>query len=375
MNGKLKETLEPYTQNVVEEPVLVEEPIMIEEPVIMEEPLVDEEPPLKSVIVARIQAEDASWVYENFNANPEIRPLVYTADDPLAPLHPPQNKANEVMIYLTYIIDHYYNLSSVNIFLHAHRISDHTNALLSNDAVETVNRISTARVLREGYMNLRCHWHRGCPAHIHLGNVEEDGSKLEQGPITTSWRELFPGTRMPRVLSQPCCAQFAVSKEAIVRVEWEQWVKWRQWVVETELSNYFSGRVWEYIWQYVFTKESVVCPIEHICYCDGYGVCFGGDEQYKEYFNMLKEKEKLTVEVAGWKTAIDNAQVLQEEGLLDLAMHVEVPEDGAYLEMQRRLHELEVWLVTSLEEAKMRGDVPMHRAQEVGRPWKEGDGF
>lgn len=63
-----------------------------------------------------------------------------------------RNKGHEVMAYLSYIIDHYNNLSDVNIFLHSHRYAWHNNDLLGGDAVQMVKRLSAERVQREGFM-------------------------------------------------------------------------------------------------------------------------------------------------------------------------------------------------------------------------------
>lgn len=63
-----------------------------------------------------------------------------------------RNKGHEVMVYLSYIIDHYENLSDVNVFLHSHRFTWHNNELLGNDAAEMVRRLSAERVQREGFV-------------------------------------------------------------------------------------------------------------------------------------------------------------------------------------------------------------------------------
>lgn len=125
------------------------------------------EPYTKMLVIPHTLSEDTAWVEENFGGDPHISHAIYTADDLSAPLHPPKNKGHEVMIYLSYIIDHYQNLSDVNIFMHSHRLGWHNNELLETDAVQMVGRLSAERVQREGYMNMRCHWEPGCPAWMH----------------------------------------------------------------------------------------------------------------------------------------------------------------------------------------------------------------
>jgi hypothetical protein len=75
------------------------------------------------------------------------------------------------MICLTYIIDFYSNLSDINISMHAHQDAWHNDELLDHDSVKIISRLSSERVQREGYMNLRCNWEPGCPSWMHPGTV------------------------------------------------------------------------------------------------------------------------------------------------------------------------------------------------------------
>lgn len=61
------------------------------------------------------------------NANPDIfeyswRHAIYAVDQPDSEryLHTPKNKGKESMAYLTYLIDHYDNLTDVQVFVHSH---------------------------------------------------------------------------------------------------------------------------------------------------------------------------------------------------------------------------------------------------------------
>lgn len=110
----------------------------------------------KTIVMPRTKDEDASWVDDNFGEDKYIRTSIYSVDDSSADLHPPRNKGHEAMIYLSYIIEQYENLSDVNIFMHSHRYAWHNDELLDNDAVQMISRLSAERVQREGYMNMRC---------------------------------------------------------------------------------------------------------------------------------------------------------------------------------------------------------------------------
>ncbi|KAI9055287.1 hypothetical protein LZ554_000249 [Drepanopeziza brunnea f. sp. 'monogermtubi'] len=318
----------------------------------------------KTLVIPRTHAENVDWIDENFGPDANIDWKIYVVDQPDAQLHPPQNKGHEVMVYLSYIIDHYDDLSDVNIFMHSHRHAWHNNDLLGSDAVQVVSRLSSERVIREGYMNLRCHWDPGCPGWMNPGNIEEDVNKQEETMLGKSWSELFPLDAIPNVLAQPCCAQFAISRDRIRGLPLARYVAFREWLLKTNMSDYFSGRVFEYIWQFIFTGKNVVCPKEHVCYCDGFGICFGGEEEYDVYNEKLKERTHMEEE-------LQELKVLRNNGQQDF----ELPEGRKYIELQENVEGLRAWCEREKDNARARGDVAEYRAREVGRSWKDGDGF
>jgi hypothetical protein len=114
------------------------------------------QPYTKMVIIPQTKHDDVSWVSENFGGSETIHTSIYRVDNSSAGLHSPKNKGHEVMVYLSYIVNNYDNLSDVNIFMHAHRFSWHNDDLLENDSVQMIARLSAERVQREGFMNLRC---------------------------------------------------------------------------------------------------------------------------------------------------------------------------------------------------------------------------
>jgi len=223
--------------------------------------------------------------------------------------------------------------------------------------------------------NLRCHWEPGCPSWIHPGVIEEDISKQEETMLARSWSELFPFDPIPNVLAQPCCAQFAISRDRIRSIPLATYVFYRDWLLRTPLSDYISGRVWEYIWQFVFTGKNVVCPKEHICYCDGFGVCFGGEDEYNAFYEKQLEKLRLEEELQAWRENYYKLSEISEDSTteeLEKELQVEA-EKGA--ELDRRISGLQSWCEERKASAKERGDIARYRAQEAGRPWRDGDGF
>jgi hypothetical protein len=255
----------------------------------------------RTLVVARTHDADTTWVDAVAAEDSLLEPVVYTVDiDTTNATTPtvPQNKGHEVMVYLTYIIEHYFTLRDITLFMHADRLTWHNNELLDLDSARMVRRLRSEYVADRGYANLRCQHDPGCPAHVHLDPTAAvaDGSVPEAAVLGDAWRVLFPEDAVPSVLAQPCCSQFAVSAETVRRVPLLDYVAYRRWLLETELDDLLSGRVWEYLWQWVFMGRTQECPDERMCYCAGYGVCLGEGE-YAEFFRAQDEARRLEGEM------------------------------------------------------------------------------
>ncbi|KAJ5626108.1 hypothetical protein N7510_002417 [Penicillium lagena] len=325
----------------------------------------------KVIVAPRTKYEDTSWMEEEL---PEYGTAVYWVDDPTAELHVPKNKGHEVMVYLTYIIDNYDDLPDIAVFVHAHQNAWHNDPIFKGDAVEMLKRLNPARVIREGYMNTRCGFGPGCPDWMHPGALVEDGNKQEEVLMARAWAEIFPDDPVPSVLSQPCCAQFAVSGERIRAIPRSRFIFYRDWLLQTDFSDYIAGRVWEYMWQYVFTGKPVLCVDEHICMCDGYGFCFGSDDGFRAYQDLEKEVAGLADRVMNLEFLQNEFDIAEENHDLDDSMPVDPPETqepGVYRLHEKKQKELNDMWNAAIE----RGKNPKYRALEAGRPWKEGDGF
>ncbi|KAI7546126.1 hypothetical protein KC331_g5809 [Hortaea werneckii] len=124
-----------------------------------------------------------------------------------------------------------------------------------------------------GYISLRCDWYPSCPAELRpkghdavvWGNVglHEDTEKA----VSQSWKQLFPNEDLPETIAAPCCAQFAVTRQAILRRSKADFERMRQWLIETLMMDELSGRVFEKLWAYIFTGEAVNCPPPQMCAC------------------------------------------------------------------------------------------------------------
>lgn len=316
----------------------------------------------RTLVIARTLNESIEWLTNDYDLNqdPHLNLSIYTVDDPASSPGVPANKGHEVMPYLTHIITNYANLTDVTLFMHAHRWTWHNNDLFNSDAKLMVQSLNSDKVIRDGYMNLRCHLDPGCPDHIHPSSPSEDESdqanRPEEAIVGRAWLELFPDEKEkgpPKVLSQPCCAQFALSADRIRAIPLQRYVFFREWLLNSKLEDSLSGRVWEYVWQYIFAGVHEFCPEEHVCYCDGYGVCFGGKTEF-EYWFSVREK---------WRILVKTRDELGDGELEE--------KDKLTSQMNALQEEMDNLKASALE----RGKGSKNRAIEVGRGWKDGDGF
>jgi hypothetical protein len=309
----------------------------------------------RTLVIGRVSDEDISWVDREL---PGLNTSIYQVDAPPSELRIPKNKGHEAMVYLTYIIEHYDELADTTIFLHAHQTAWHNNDLLDSDAAKTIKHLSDAHVARSGYFNTRCHHEPGCPDWLRFDRPEEELDtyrKMEERYFTAEvWNELHPGVPVPQAVSQPCCAQFAVSRDRVRQHPRSEYVRYRDWLLNTTLDDIMSGRIMEYSWQYLFTGKPEICPEMHVCYCDGYGICFGGPVELQNWFDMREECGNLS----------EQSAALYTDGEYEKAKDAETRKDA----LEAQLQELKA-------QAFDRGNDPKNRAAECGRAWKEGDGF
>jgi len=335
----------------------------------------------RCLVLAQTRDEHTEWVEKELGdmlASGLLSKANYVVDDRSAPLHPPKNKGHEGMVYLSYIIDSYDQLADVNIFMHAHRFAWHNNQLLDTDASLMVRHLSPERVTRDGYMNLRCHWDPGCPAWMHPGATQRNVEKEEEYLLAEAWTQIFPLDPIPAVLAQPCCAQFAVSRDRIRAIPKQRYVSIRDWILRTELSDALSGRVFEYVWQFIFTASPLHCPSMSACYCDGYGVCFGGPAAFDHYFELNFERAEYMEMLRVWEeqaALIETAREQSKDGRIYEEAMLEVPRVGEDEWLRAKIAELNEEMGRRKKAAVELGRNPAQRALEAGRAWKEGDGY
>lgn len=248
----------------------------------------------RTVVTACMDKKEVAWMHKELsNTNVSI----YVAGDLSASLHPPKNKGHEVIIYLSYIIDNYAQLPDVIIFMHSHRWARHNNQILDYDAAQMIKRLNSSYVIKQGYVNMRCEWDPGCPEWLYPSNSRDNLTKQEEAVLSKSWNEIFPLNPSPPFLAQACCAQFAVSKERILSTPMSRYIFYRDWMLATPLSDYIAGRIWEYSWHFVFTGEHSYCPLQSLCYCEGFGICFGGEGAYHEFQSLQDMRHRFASEM------------------------------------------------------------------------------
>jgi len=164
------------------------------------------------------------------------------------------------MVYLSFIIANYDTLPDRAIFLHGHRRSWHQEA----DIEKLVTHLRIEALDNSSYVPMRCDWYPSCPAEIrpvdHDAVVWGPGVHREDAEwaIEEAWIDLFgPDIKIPKTIASPCCAQFAVTREAIRSRSKATYESMRDWLLKTDLIDDVSGRVLEKLWAYIMTNEPV----------------------------------------------------------------------------------------------------------------------
>ncbi|KAI5257446.1 hypothetical protein E4T42_00923 [Aureobasidium subglaciale] len=202
------------------------------------------------VVIGRSSGQDTSWV--------------------------DQLETHEANVYLTYILDNYHNLPSTIASVHAHGKGYpqawHTDAE-DNSHVRSLQQLNVEFVSRNGYANLRCIAIPGCPDEVQPFREPYKEDRKHEHALPEVWRYIFKNDDVPHVVSTPCCAQLAVSKDQVLERPLTFYMRAHQWLMCTSLDDDdddTNGRVFEYLWHVIFGQAAVYCPDLQQCYKDVY---------------------------------------------------------------------------------------------------------
>ncbi|KAJ6007379.1 Protein of unknown function DUF3431 [Penicillium herquei] len=267
MNGTLQEAVKAASASASASAIPTKSAII--------SPAATPRPNEKELVIAAMRNSDMSWVDQNL---PDWPKNIYRADVPPgeAEFTVPENKGNEAMVYLTYLIDRYDSLPDVMVFMHGGRYQWHNDNPLY-DSVISIKDLQLPFVRQSGYVNLRCAWAIGCPAELeparYLRERPDDVGHPTAMEFPNGFMELFPGEEVPEVVGVPCCSQFALSREVVRARGKEEYERMRKWLIESTLDAGISGRIFEYAWHIMFGKQSQFCLDMTECYCNTYGYC------------------------------------------------------------------------------------------------------
>ena len=148
-----------------------------------------------------------------------------------------------------YLIDNYDELPSNIFFLHATRHQWH-NDDPDYDGVAVLRRFQVPYLQERGYVNLRCDWSLGCPVAIEPSSEEplRNGSPNTGYYYKQAFSELFPELQVPQEVGVPCCSQFAVTREQVIKHPRSKYEHIKNWLLDTKLPDDISGRILEYSW-------------------------------------------------------------------------------------------------------------------------------
>lgn len=128
---------------------------------------------------------------------------------------------------------------------------------MSYSNVESIRSLQLDYVQRNGYANLRCQDSPGCPDEIQPFRSPARAGQNAEHVYAQAWQELFNNTNVPQVVAVPCCSQFAVSRDQVLKRPKSDYDRFYHWVLNTPLSDDLIARVMEYTWHIIFGRDPV----------------------------------------------------------------------------------------------------------------------
>lgn len=150
------------------------------------------------------------------------------------------NKGAEASSYLNFIIHNYDNLPDYVAFIHGHEKSWH-------QSVDILEELDKGKYIGKEYFGLN-YWCRK------EGAIVPGDGNYER--ILYVWDELFRDVLgdIENEIMTECCAQFVVSRSALLRYSLDHYKKWYNYVIGHESAKE-PGYVFEYVWHILFGEK------------------------------------------------------------------------------------------------------------------------
>ena len=211
------------------------------------------------VVVVSKYKEDTEWL-KKLN-HPYV---VYTKNEnDTSRYNMNKNKGNEASVYLKYILDHWDSLPDHVAFIHAHESDWHHKESMAD-------KLNSFRE-RGDYINLN---DTDCVTNIvkyEDGRIRiyfNDERTLSTEPESTfdhmkTWyvntmEGHFGKLREGALVTDTCCAQFIVSRQAIRRLPRKFYERHYNWLMTTDIENYTCSRFYEWTWKMIFKNDTVL---------------------------------------------------------------------------------------------------------------------
>lgn len=244
------------------------------------------------LVVASVIEDDTAWLSRL--PIPNLNVVRYVNNDAFARYQPPASKGNEALIYLTYLHDNYPNFPDVAIFVHGQETAWHVEGTLLRNMTFLLSQLDLHKIQEKGYFNLRRSWKIGCPTWIDTTKTYWHYKHEEEPHFKEAWAANFDNDTVPDKLGGPCCSQFALSRETMLKPSKEQYRKHMDWLMQSTLKNRVSGRLWEHMWPKLFKGEANDCGhSERTDLCEVYGLCWEGQKELGEYKELWEDVERL----------------------------------------------------------------------------------
>jgi hypothetical protein len=154
-----------------------------------------------------------------------------------------KNTGNEASSYLEYIIENYNNLANYTFFIHGHRNSWHHKENID----EKINNI----VIKHDYYNLN---------DLNITTTYELSQRVyDEYKIIIELIPILENILNKKIdfekIKYRSCAQFYVSKKNILLNDINVYIKLYEFIISTNISSYFTSRLLEYTWHFIFTHN------------------------------------------------------------------------------------------------------------------------